>query len=81
VPVSPEEAFGKAVRELREGKGLSQEALGFETRLHRTYIGMLERGERSASLRTLFALARGLSVRPHEIVKRTEELRARRTRL
>jgi len=79
--VSPEEAFGKAVRELREGKGLSQEALGFETRLHRTYIGMLERGERSASLRTLFALARGLSVRPHEIVKRTEELRARRTRL
>lgn len=42
--------FGLRVRELRLEKNLSQEKLSFKTGFHRTYIGMIERGERNISL-------------------------------
>lgn len=37
--------FGTIIRELRYEKKISQEELGFRSNLHRTYIGMIERGE------------------------------------
>jgi transcriptional regulator with XRE-family HTH domain len=45
--------FGKAVRELRVKQGLSQEALGARAKLHRTYIGMIERGEKNITLENI----------------------------
>ena len=39
--------FGKIIRELRKEKKLSQEKLGFQSNLHRTYIGMIERAEKN----------------------------------
>ncbi len=36
--------FGKAVRAARKNNNLSQEGLAYRVRLHRTYIGMIERG-------------------------------------
>lgn len=68
-----ETAFGAILREIRTSRSISQEALSFEGGFHRTYIGQLERGEKSPSLRTLFKLARALGVRPSELVRRTEE--------
>ena len=68
-------AFGEALRVLRTEAGLSQEALGHESDLHRTYISMLERGEKSPSLDSIVALAEALGVRPHELVKAAEESR------
>lgn len=50
-------AFGLAVREAREQKGLSQEALAGLAGLHRTYIGSVERGERNLSLNSIHAIA------------------------
>jgi len=38
----------------------------------RTFLSQLERGERGASLKTLFKLAAELEVRPAEIVARVE---------
>ena len=42
--------FGIRIRELRLENNLSQEKLSFKTGFHRTYIGMIERGERNISL-------------------------------
>ncbi len=56
--------FGKRVRELRLDMELSQEKLSFITGFHRTYIGMIERGERNISLANLavFSKAFGMSL-------------------
>jgi len=35
-------AFGKVIRELRIGVGLTQEQLGFEADLQKTFVNLLE---------------------------------------
>lgn len=60
--MDPEEAFGRVLRELRLARHLSQEALAFEADLQRNYISLLERGQNSATLKTLFKLAPVLGV-------------------
>jgi transcriptional regulator with XRE-family HTH domain len=42
--------FGNRIRQLRTQENLSQEQLSYKTGFHRTYIGMIERGERNISL-------------------------------
>lgn len=56
------ESLGGAIRSFREAKGLSQEALGFESGLDRTYVGGLERGERNPSIESLLKLCGALDV-------------------
>jgi transcriptional regulator with XRE-family HTH domain len=50
-------------------KGLSQEALGEELDLHRTYVGSIERGERNITLRTLESWADRLGVDPLSLLQ------------
>jgi transcriptional regulator with XRE-family HTH domain len=57
------ERFGENLRCIREGAGLSQEALGLRCSLHRTEVGLLERGERVPRIDTLIKIASGLGVR------------------
>ncbi|HVF53481.1 MAG TPA: helix-turn-helix transcriptional regulator [Actinomycetota bacterium] len=70
--LSPEQAFGEVLRELRVDHQLSQEELALACDRHRTYISLLERGENSPSLRTLLRLATALDVMPSEILRRVE---------
>lgn len=50
------------LRELREVRELSQEALADRADLHRTYISSVERCERNLTLETVERLARALNV-------------------
>jgi transcriptional regulator with XRE-family HTH domain len=56
--------FGERLRALREARGYSQEQLGEMARLHRTYIGGIERGERNVSLLNIWRIADALGVAP-----------------
>jgi transcriptional regulator with XRE-family HTH domain len=60
------------LRSVRESHGLSQEELAARAGYHRTYIGQLERGEKSPSLRTLFNLSSTLQVTPSVLIRRVE---------
>ncbi len=74
-PRSPEHvALGRAIRELRRAAGISQEVLAERARLHRTYVGGIERGERNVSFGNLLRLADALGVRPSEFFARYERL-------
>jgi transcriptional regulator with XRE-family HTH domain len=61
-------ALGRAVREARARRGISQEELGFRARLHRNYVGAVERGEINPTFRILMQLSRGLGVELSELV-------------
>ena len=54
--------FNEKLINLRKSKGLSQEELGFQSNLHRTYIGMIERGEKNITLENIEKLSKGLDV-------------------
>jgi len=54
--------FGKQVAELRRRKGLSQEKLALECGFDRTYIGTIERGEKSVTVNSIAKLAKGLNI-------------------
>ncbi len=59
--------IGSRIRELRKEKGLSQEELGGRAKLHYTYIGAVERGEKNVSVVTLNKIARALGTSLNEI--------------
>jgi transcriptional regulator with XRE-family HTH domain len=69
-------ALGQAIRESRERRGFSQEGLGLEVHLDRTYIGGIERGERNPSYDALLKLAAGVDLPLSEVIGRAEQLRS-----
>lgn len=73
-PRTAEALFGQVLRECRKKQGFSQEELGFRSGYHPTYIGQLERGKKSPSLRTIFDLAGVLDTPGSELLRRVEAL-------
>jgi transcriptional regulator with XRE-family HTH domain len=67
-------AFGMVLRAARTRAGLSQEALGFACEIDRTYVSLLERGERQPTLSTLFALSEQLDVSAESLVAQTRKV-------
>lgn len=67
-----EEVFGNVLRALRTERGLSQETLALEAELDRTFISMLERGQRLPSIATLLSVAGPLGMTGAELMARTE---------
>ncbi len=59
--MEPAVAFGKVLRQLRLEAGLTQEELGFEADLRRTYVSILELGQQQPSLTTILKLAKALN--------------------
>jgi transcriptional regulator with XRE-family HTH domain len=71
-PPTGEQLFGVVLREIRTSRGISQEELAFGSGYHPTYIGQLERGKKSPSLRTIMRLASVLEVTGSDILKQIE---------
>ena len=65
-------AFAAVVRRERQAAGLSQEALAHKAGLHRTYVGLIERGLRNPTLQVGYALARALGTSLSELVRQAE---------
>lgn len=66
---SPLQQLGARVRRRRAKRGLSQEKLGFEAGVHRTFVGAVERGEVNISLVNLLRLAGALGCDPSGLVR------------
>lgn len=60
--------FGANLKRIRRQAGVSQEELAHKAGLHRTEIGLLERGERTAKITTLAKLCAGLDTEPNELL-------------
>lgn len=75
-------AFGKVLRRLRRQRGLTQEQLGLEADLRRTYVSVLELGRQQPSLTTILKLATALGERPGTLVDlAADELQSSRPKL
>lgn len=61
--------FGLRIAELRRQLNISQEELAERCGVHRTYIGSIERGEKSPTLNTIEKFAKGLGVEIIELFK------------
>jgi transcriptional regulator with XRE-family HTH domain len=72
-PKAIQRNFGRVLRDFREDAGLSQERLANDSGLHKNYVGEIERGEKSPSLKTITALAATLRVAPSELLREAEK--------
>lgn len=66
--------FGQRVKQLRIQQGLSQEELAYRCGFYRTYIGMIERSERSITLGNIFKIADGLNITLKELFDYAQKL-------
>ena len=54
--------FGRLVRRLRSEAGWSQEEFADRVGVHRTYVGAIERGEKTVTIETAAKIARALQM-------------------
>ena len=66
-------ALGAALREQRERIGWSQEDLGFEAEIDRTYVSGIERGVRNPTIANLLKVCKALGVKPSQVLRGAEE--------
>jgi transcriptional regulator with XRE-family HTH domain len=60
--------FGKRVREERLKRDISQERLGELAKVHRTYIGMIERAEKNITLTNMEKIAKALELKVNNLI-------------
>lgn len=72
-PSATRKRFALNLRQTREQRGLSQEALADAAGLHRTYVGSVERGERNISIDNIARLAKALGVPPAVLLEEPKE--------
>jgi len=61
--------LGLKIADYRKAKCFSQEELGFLIRSARNYIGCIERGEKSPSIKTLQKIAKALDVKVKDFIE------------
>ena len=66
--------LGLRIKSLRESRSMTQEQLGFESGLDRTYVSDLERGNRNLSYTGLTKIAKGLNISISEMLVNIDEI-------
>ena len=61
--------FGKNVRNIRQEQNITQEALANEAQIERSYMGVIERGEKNPTLKKLFQISRALHISLKKLFK------------
>ena len=74
-PLTLEEAFGRILRALREERGMKQVEVSAATGYSQRTIGMIERAEKSPTLRTMEDFATFYSVPLENLMVRAKQLR------
>jgi XRE family transcriptional regulator, regulator of sulfur utilization len=69
----PQPALGKAIRQLREKKGLTQEAVAHDAGITTATLGVIERGLSNPTWATLKGIAAALGVSMVEMARQTEK--------
>jgi transcriptional regulator with XRE-family HTH domain len=70
----PQPGLGRAIRQLRTERGLSQEELGLRAGIHPTWISHLESGRNNPAWGSVRRLAAALGVKLSELAALAEEL-------
>jgi transcriptional regulator with XRE-family HTH domain len=60
--------FGRKIRFEREKRNISQEKFGELAGIHRTYVGMIERGEKNITLLNMEKVAAALNISLKQLV-------------
>ena len=72
IPSRSQKQFGAVVRRKRLAAALSQEALSEQAGLHRTYVGLLERGLWTPSILVAKKVAAALGMTTAELIAEVE---------
>ena len=73
MPTDIKSRFGERLNEIRSKRGISQERLAEMAGLHRTYVSLIERGERNVTIETIEKLATALDVEMAELMPRRQK--------
>ena len=65
--------IGKAIRRLREQRGMSQEVFSGLAGMYKSHLGRIERGEKKPNLDSLCRIASALEMQPHELLRCIEQ--------
>ena len=67
-------AFGAAVRSARTTRGIAQEALAHLSKIERSHVGKIERGEHMPTLAAVLKIARALDMSGADLIGAAEAL-------
>ena len=65
-------AIGKAVRQMRQSKRMSQEVLSGLAGIARSHLAMIETGDKAANVETLWKIAQAFEIPLNELIRRAE---------
>ena len=67
-------AFGAAVRSARTTRGIAQEMLANLSKIERSHVGKIERGEHMPTIAVVFKIAKALNISGAELMAAAEAL-------
>ena len=72
----PQPGLGKAIKQVRAERGLSQEELGRRAEIHPTWISHIESGRNNPAWGSVRRIAEALEIKLSELAALSEELEA-----